>query len=150
MLARLDALELVRWAIAGISGARRREMNKVLVIGNGGRKDGVSVCGARNAQCTGSTVNTHGLNDCCRCLLSCNNTCVPFDSFGHGNMLIVPFPVYFKPKNSRFQIPNPSKSRFQIPTPPPKKRGAASHVQRGNTTFQIPTCRQTTQAARIT
>ena len=56
MLARPDALELVRWASAGISGAGRREMNKVLVIGNGGRRDGVSVCGARNAQRTGRTI----------------------------------------------------------------------------------------------
>ena len=50
MLARPDAQEFVGWTSAGISGPARGKMNNVLVMGNGGRRNGVSIFGARNAQ----------------------------------------------------------------------------------------------------
>ncbi len=58
MLARPDALHLVRWIYAGITGAGRREMHDILVVWNGAGRNSISIFGPRNAQ--HSILNTAG------------------------------------------------------------------------------------------
>ena len=57
MLARTDAQERVRFTCTGIAGVGGREVNDVLVMGNGRRRNGVSVF-ARNAQGSSTFVAT--------------------------------------------------------------------------------------------
>ena len=82
MLAWPDALKHVRWTGAGISGAGWCEMNNVLVMGNRGRRNGVSVFGARNAQRISTFVaDVPGYSNIS--LLNCNDGRVPLHPFWH-------------------------------------------------------------------
>lgn len=83
MLARADAQERMCFTCTGIAGVGGREVNNVLVIGNRGRRNSVSVFGARNSQCS-STFVAHALRDSYFSFLNRNGRRVPLDPLcGH-------------------------------------------------------------------
>ena len=85
MLARPDAQDFVGWTSARISGSAWGKMNNVLVMGNGGRRNGVSVYGARNAQGS-STLVANAVPKHDTCVLGSSRLRIPLDTLWHGTL----------------------------------------------------------------
>ena len=83
MLARTDALHLVRWTCAGITGAGWREVHDILVIRDGAGRNNISIFRTRNAQ-RSKAVLARGLADYLTRFLGSMCTGIPLDSFWHA------------------------------------------------------------------
>jgi hypothetical protein len=116
MLALPDALHLVCWTCAGISGIGRREVHDILVVWNGAGRNSISIFGPRNAQRTGSNaVLACGLSNDLTLFLGSMYSGIPLGSFRHWTHSFLPTSRCYKLRFLQFTNLTNKSYNFRVP-----------------------------------